>query len=382
MEQGNPSVLDVEIKIAGKYTVGNWIELRKKLLNQSTSEADWLEAYNFFKLRIDTRFLKPIEAILAIIPKNDGQGFAACALQCVLIEFLEAFYQGKVYRPPIDKEAIKKQAKRLSIEFKDLEKHKQPNEYTSSVSFFKSFLINRNPYNDFFDNKKADLFYKHFRCGLLHEAATKGGSKIRSKKEGAPDCIVDLTENGIIIYRDAFQKSIGVYLEEYYKQLLQSKLLQTNYICKMDELAQIERYYYFAYGSNLATDQINVRIKYVHNQYKAKLSDYAFTYNKKSTDGTSKANLEKIDGAVTWGVCYEIDRYQFDYLKKKYEQGYDVIEVWVDSDNMGKIIAKTFVSKSLTEANPSSKYVDTIVVGARENQLPDDYIATYLNFVL
>jgi hypothetical protein len=173
----------------------------------------------------------------------------------------------------------------------------------------------------------------------------------------------------------------------------------------MDELAQIERYYYFAYGSNLATDQINERMakierdyfpnagnlatdqinarsKYVHNQCKAKLSNYAFTYNKKSTDGTSKANLEKIDGAVTWGVCYEIDRYQFDYLKKEYEQGYDVIEVWVDSDNMGKIMARTFVSKSLTEANPSSKYVDVIVRGARENQLPDDYIATYLNFVL
>jgi hypothetical protein len=238
----------------------------------------------------------------------------------------------------------------------------------------------------------------------LHEAATKGGSKIRAEKEGAPDCIVDPTVNGIIIYRDAFQKAIDVYLEDYCKQLLQSKLLQTNYICKMDELAQIERYYYFAYGSNLATDQINRRMakiergyfpnagnlatdqinsrsKYVHNQCKAKLSNYAFTYNKKSKDGiTSKANLKKIDGAVTWGVCYEIDRYQFDCLKKEYEQGYDDIEVWVDSDNMGKIIAKTFVSKSLTEANPSSEYVDVIVRGARENQLPDDYIAKYLNF--
>jgi cation transport regulator ChaC len=148
----------------------------------------------------------------------------------------------------------------------------------------------------------------------------------------------------------------------------------------MDDLAQIERYFYFAYGSNLSTGQINDRIKYVHNQYKAKLSNYSFVYNKKSTDGTSKANLEKIDGAVTWGLCYEIDRYQFDYLKKNYELGYDVIEVWVDSDSMGKIMAKTFISKSLTEAYPSSKYVDVIVTGARENQLPDDYIATSLNF--
>ena len=43
-----------------------------------------------------TRFLNPIDWILE--KRHDcGEGFSVVALQCVLIEFLEAFYQGSLY---------------------------------------------------------------------------------------------------------------------------------------------------------------------------------------------------------------------------------------------------------------------------------------------
>jgi hypothetical protein len=47
----------------------------------------------FFYTRIKTRFLNPIDWILE--KRHDkGEGFSVVALQRILIEFLEAFYQG------------------------------------------------------------------------------------------------------------------------------------------------------------------------------------------------------------------------------------------------------------------------------------------------
>jgi hypothetical protein len=70
----------------------------------------------------------------------------------------------------------------------------------------------------------------------------------------------------------------------------------------------------------------------VYGKYKAKLKVYAFIYNKKSKHEGSMANVEKSTAELTWGVCYEIDLNQFNKLKNEYEKGYDVIDVWVETD--------------------------------------------------
>lgn len=379
MKQSSLSKLRGEIKIAGKYTVDDWIKLRAQLMDKPTNTEKWMEAYDFFKLRVETRFLKPIESILSI-NKNDGEGYAVCALQCVLIEFLEALYQGKLYQSP-DKNNLGKQAELLGITTEQLEKHIQPTKYKSSEKFFASFLTEREPFKDFFNKKQAGIFYRHFRCGLIHEAATKSGSTIRSKKPGDSDCIIEKDGKGIVIFRDAFQEALLKYIENYGNDLIQSELLRTNFIRKMDDVAQIERCFYFAYGSNLATDQIHSRIGYVHSKYKGELKGYAFIYNKKSKDETSKANIKQSDDESTMGICYEIDLYQFDQLKNSHEKDYNEIDVWVKIDEDKYIIAKSFFAKKefiITDTPPSPEYVEIILRGAKENQLPDDYISKYI----
>jgi gamma-glutamylcyclotransferase len=187
-----------------------------------------------------------------------------------------------------------------------------------------------------------------------------------------------------VIYRDDFQKAIVDYIESYREELIKSKLLQTNFIRKMDDVAQIERCFYFAYGSNLNKNQIKSRIGYVHSKYTATLKGYGFIYNKKSKDGTAKANIKQSGDELTRGICYEIDLSQFNHLKDTAEKDYQDIDVWVEIDEGKYIIAKSFSAKKefiiadTSDTSPSQEYVKIILDGAKESQLPDDYISKYL----
>ena len=77
-------------------------------------------------------------------------------------------------------------------------------------------------------------FYKNVRCGLLHEAHTKGGWTIWAKSpEGA---IVNKDKK--IIYRDNFKKAFNVYIDCYGKKLLTDTDLQKAFIRKFDFICE------------------------------------------------------------------------------------------------------------------------------------------------
>ena len=215
-------------RIAGKYRVNHWRSLREKLLIDNDSENKyWAKAFRIFEVRVITRFLDPIDAILNMHPspkRGKGEGFSAVALQCILIEFFESFYQGKIY--VYDK-----------------------NKNNSSKSLYTSFLKNRSPFSNFFNTNRnwAGHFYEDVRCGLLHGAATKDRVIIRTveEKDGK---IVDINyeniikkdENGdVILYRNAFQKALKKYLQNYEKELMSCSKLKKAFYKKMDELCQI-----------------------------------------------------------------------------------------------------------------------------------------------
>lgn len=86
--------------ISAFITVEQWMEYRKQLIEGillgKCKEEDWQAAFALLYTRIKTRFLNPIDWILE--KRLDvGEGFSVVALQCILIEFLEATYQGKIY---------------------------------------------------------------------------------------------------------------------------------------------------------------------------------------------------------------------------------------------------------------------------------------------
>mgnify|MGYP000964652207 CR=1 FL=1 len=82
------------MRIAEKLTIRQWKELDKTLNNKEN--VCWGYAFRFLDERIETRYLKPIEAILNM-EDNKGEGFAVVNLQCSLIETIESFINGWVY---------------------------------------------------------------------------------------------------------------------------------------------------------------------------------------------------------------------------------------------------------------------------------------------
>lgn len=371
-----PSRMPPDTWIAGRNTVNDWLALRGALIDHPDDIQKWAEAYDFFRLRIDTRFLRPIRAILAIDEKL-GEGHSACAIQCMLIEFLEALFQGKVYRPPIPENDLNAIAERLGILPEILANHTQPTEYTSSAGLFVSFLTKRYPFSQHFNKSRARVFYYDIRCGLLHEAATKGLSKVRADEYCNSNCLIQDLGNGLIINRDSFQRALIECIDAYRAELLSKDDFKKNFIRKMDDIAGVDRCFYFAYGSNLDSALLLSRIRYIHSSVKAKLNSYGFRYNKRSNDGTSKANIVPSKDEVVWGVCYEIDCCDFRRLHEECEKGYDVKKVWTETEE-SPVIAETLQSSRITAAFPSLEYTGIVVKGARKHNLPEDYIAKYL----
>jgi hypothetical protein len=142
-------MLSDDICIAGIKTVGDWKDLKQKLLGSKDSKL-WEKAFkDFFYARLRCRYLRPIDSI-KIKEKYLGEGFSIMTILCSLIEYLEATYQGKSYRYLRRGESL------------------GPHEYNMSKEIFVSFLTQRTPFNSYFDPHLAEEFYKNVRCGLLH----------------------------------------------------------------------------------------------------------------------------------------------------------------------------------------------------------------------
>src|SRR5690554_3867198 len=99
------------MRIAGKLTIKQWKELEQTLNNRE--DVCWEYAFRFFEERIETRYLEPIEAILNI-GNNKGEGFAVVNLQCSLIETIESFINGWVYKCKYDDKKKKKKKKKYN----------------------------------------------------------------------------------------------------------------------------------------------------------------------------------------------------------------------------------------------------------------------------
>jgi len=207
-----------DTRISGYNTVGDW-KVCKTIISDFSDRKSWEDAYKkFFGERVDTRYLTPIRFII----ENGtyiGEGFSVMTIQCALVEFLESTYQGLKYRFLRRGESL------------------NPFEYNRSQDLFESFLPNREPFKRHFNDRSlATDFYKNIRCGLLHEASTKGNWIIRAKH---PTKIVEKTQNETIVYRTNFQEALEEYLELYKQELLCSADIKQAFIRKIDSLCEV-----------------------------------------------------------------------------------------------------------------------------------------------
>ena len=132
---------------------------------------------------------------------------------------------------------------------------------------------------------------------------------------------------------------------------------------------------YFAYGSNMSSKRLRSRVTSAELIDPAFLKDVRMLTNKRSKDGSGKANLVESPGDVTWGVLYEIDVQDLDTLDKV-ESEYDrvTLKVWKPDGNVVKAVM--YISTNLTDDPRAYEwYKEFILAGAKESNLPKDYIA-------
>lgn len=201
------------IILAGDKTVEDWRQLRPRL-NVGNDGHAWEAAYtDFYLTRLNLRYLIPIK-LLQEHGTLQGEGFSIVAIQCSLVEFLETTIQGISYR-------YLRRGETLGLY-----------EYSKSGDVFTSFLTKREPFKQFFDTTIATAFYENVRCGLLHEARTKGDWKIWARSPDAKP----IHANTKIVFRDDLQTAFDRFLQTYRIDLFQSIDLKAAFIRKFDSL--------------------------------------------------------------------------------------------------------------------------------------------------
>ena len=218
-----------------------WLKIRTKLNQQYEYDENWENAIKLYDRRLKRKFFKPIESVIRERILG-GEGFTIVTVQCALIEMFAAFKEGKIFNP----DRTKKLAKY---------------EYSRSQQIFTDFLLTASIFEDNFwqynSGKKvikdqpynAKDFYKDVRCGLMHEARTKGNWIIGATpltKSVKTERKFIITEDGKMkIYRTVLHHKLLHYLMDYQKELRQdsqeSEVLRKNFARKLDHLFDIQR---------------------------------------------------------------------------------------------------------------------------------------------
>lgn len=169
------------MKISPRYTVEDW-----KALTFSTKE-EWQKAIDIFEDRIRGRFLEPISRMEEYV----YAGFAILALDCLLIETLQQFREGK-----------------------------PQTQRGKSQEYFVRFLTETS-FSEWFTKEMAKMFYEQIRCGILHQAEVGGSSRVLIRESIS---LANLTEDsrGLVINRKLFHQQLLKEFETYTSKLRDS----------------------------------------------------------------------------------------------------------------------------------------------------------------
>ncbi len=136
---------------------------------------------------------------------------------------------------------------------------------------------------------------------------------------------------------------------------------------------------YFAYGSNMSTPRIVERVPSTTFHAVATLPGYVLKFNKRSVDGSAKCNIEPgsdMDDAVH-GVVFQLATEEKPWLDhfEGLGKGYEIEYFTVSSREQGELEVFAYVATDLDETLKSYHwYKEHVLRGAREHQLPADYI--------
>lgn len=133
--------------------------------------------------------------------------------------------------------------------------------------------------------------------------------------------------------------------------------------------------FYFAYGSNMYGERLKSLAPAAKLLNNAKLLGYKLTFDKVSSDGSGKCNIQKSDTQtdVVLGALYMLEAKDWLALDAR-ERGYRRVEVKVTTPD-GDCIATTYVAETVDASlKPFDWYVGYVIAGAKEIGLPADYL--------
>lgn len=135
----------------------------------------------------------------------------------------------------------------------------------------------------------------------------------------------------------------------------------------------------FAYGSNMSSARLRKRCSSARKVVNAYLPEYMFACNKVSKDGSAKANILPAMNAIVWGVIFEIDDNQKSNLDaaEGLGAGYNEATCTIFDSVGNGYRAQIYIADPDATDNsrrPYDWYRQYILTGARENDLPQDYV--------
>jgi hypothetical protein len=139
---------------------------------------------------------------------------------------------------------------------------------------------------------------------------------------------------------------------------------------------------YFGYGSNMCTGRLRRRVPSAAGPVVARLSGYTFHFHKRRDDGSGKGNAVETGNDVhgVYGVLFRIDPLEKGDLDAAEGVGHGYVETpaVVTDDGGSRNEAFMYVADENRIDNtlsPYSWYKRFVVEGARQHNLPADYIA-------
>jgi cation transport regulator ChaC len=343
---------DTSIEIASGFRSARYRELRPLLDVTKPNGAAWEEIIGVFKRRLEERFEAPIAQLLGARASAGRPGFAILALDCLLIDTLQSFREGRVTTGDV-----------------------------SSASSFRAFLKSAR-FSDFNSDARS-AFFDYVRNALLHNGETRGDWRVRANTSRM------LSKSGSTrtINRSMFHAAVVEELGEYCDELTSGpEDNRRRFLRRMDAICGIlppPTTLYFAYGSNLMASNIEATAPGVEGEGVAFLPGYRLAFTKHSLKWRGDAaSIEPSPTSVVWGYVYRLSPEQHASLVRR-EKGYDEcsLTVWrvdgvPDCQDGRPITAVTFVGATTCarRCGPVTAYVDLLRRGASSRGLPERYV--------
>ncbi|XP_030644596.1 gamma-glutamylcyclotransferase a [Chanos chanos] len=146
-------------------------------------------------------------------------------------------------------------------------------------------------------------------------------------------------------------------------------------------MSSAEHFMYFAFGSNLLKERLQLKNPSAVFHSTGRLQDYDLKFGLWG-DGVKNrwyggvATIEESQGNDVWGVVWKLSNEHLASLDEQEAVSdgvYSPLEVTVHTDE-GQVLCRTYKMNNFRASPPSPQYKEVVCLGALQNGLPPEYI--------